>query len=100
MVVGNPRFTIDKNRVLESDRTFGALPLTKVEVQAVADVLETEVIQKQNANKNIFREVHAPILHIATHGEHLMDNTFLEKNRYLLYDMPLRKTCFFMSGCK
>lgn len=98
MVVGNPQFTIDKNRVLESDRTFGALPLTKVEVQAVADVLETEVIQKQNANKNIFREVHAPILHIATHGEHLMDNTFLEKNRYLLYDMPLRKTCFFMSG--
>lgn len=98
VVVGNPQFTIDKNRILESDRTFVALPLTKVEIQAAADVLETEVIQKKNANKDIFREVHAPILHIATHGEHLTDDTFLERKGYLLYDMPLRKTCFFMSG--
>lgn len=98
MVVGNPQFTVDKSLVSEGDKTFVALPLSKVEAQAAADVLETDVIQKKKANKNIFREIHVPVLHIATHGEHLTDEKFLEKNERLLYDMPLRKTCFFMSG--
>lgn len=98
MVVGNPQFTIDKNLVSDRDGTFSALPLSKVEAQAAADALGTDVIQKKKVSKDIFRELHVPVLHIATHGEHLYDGDFLEKNESLSFDMPLRTTCFFTSG--
>lgn len=101
LVIGNPQFTLDKEKVLSGEneeKKLSVLPLSKVEAQTVADFLGAGIKQKIAARKNLLEEVHVPILHIATHGDFRQDEHFDPAAGPFEYDYPMRHSCIFLAG--
>lgn len=81
VALGNPRFNDELVLTTERGKTFGPLPGTKIEVEAISKVMGvknviTHLYTEEEANENNLKKYDGTpvnILHIATHGFYLSE---------------------------
>ena len=104
VVMGNPSFSVDIGLMssgTNNDKYLVQIPLSKVEVQAVADSLGVKPLLRNDSNKSVLLRNPCRILHIAAHGIHLdvdYENEMAEFGIYGDVTNPMFTSCIFLSG--
>ena len=95
LVIGNPKFSLDDSLFDDNRRDEGLLPLplSKVEVRQVADILNTKALVGKNASKEVLFDTEFDLIHIATHGnETVLDD---EEDNHVY---SLKSSCLYFAG--
>ncbi len=94
LILGDPRYSVDSKCNLYTElNVLQSLPLSKIESQIVAELLDVSPMTKELATKRVLENCDSQIIHIATHGKvHDIDEE--EENSVF----PLSRCCMYFAG--
>ncbi len=97
------KVALNPNRSVDlSNFTFSRLPGTKIEAQAIHQLLpQATLLTQSEATENVLKQVKRPdILHIATHGFFLETSRNNDEQLPQNYENPLLKSGLILAGVK